>query len=146
MDVQPGDVVAVQGIGGLGHLALQFSKAMGFRTVALSSSGSKEEMAHKLGATDYVDGSKQVDALQDLGGAKVVVCTAPNSKVIENLIGGPKVGGKLLILGLPEGPATVRLGKYPNPDEEYALYSSVSSGRSHDNQATFHHWLAVWSC
>ena len=112
MDVFPGDIVAVQGIGGLGHLAIQFSKAMGFRTVALSSSASKKEMAYKLGATDYIDGSKvdQVEALQKLGGAKVIVCTAPESKVIENLIGGLKVGGQLLILGLPEEPATLKLG------------------------------------
>lgn len=112
MDVHSGDIVAIQGIGGLGHLAVQFSNAMGFRTVALSSSASKKDMAHKLGAVDYIDGSKvdQVKALQELGGAKVIVCTAPNSKIIQNLVGGLTVGGQLLILGLPEEPATVSLG------------------------------------
>lgn len=112
MDVRPGDIVAVQGIGGLGHLALQFSKAMGYRTVALSSSPAKKEMAHHLGATDYIDGSKvdQAQALLDLGGAKVIMVTAPNSEVIQSLMGGLCVGGQLLILALPEEPATVSLG------------------------------------
>ncbi len=109
MNVRPGDVVAVQGIGGLGHLALQFSKAMGFRTVALSSSPAKKEMAFKLGATDYIDGSKvdQVQALRELGGAKVILCTAPNTKIIETLIGGLKVGGQLVLLAIPQDPATI---------------------------------------
>lgn len=114
MDVRPGDIVAVQGIGGLGHLALQFSKAMGYRTVALSSSPAKKEMAHQLGASDYIDGSKvdQADALQALGGAKVIMCTAPNTEVIQKLLGGLSVGGQLLLLALPEESATISFGMY----------------------------------
>ena len=106
----------MQGIGGLGHLALQFSKAMGFRTVALSSSSAKKEIALELGATDYIDGSKvdQAQALRELGGAKVIMCTAPNTKVIETLIGGLRVGGQLLILALLEEPATISLGTHPS--------------------------------
>lgn len=111
MNVSAGDIVAVQGIGGLGHLALQFSKAMGFRTVALSSSPAKREVAFQLGATEYIDGSKvnQVEALQELGGAKVIVCTAPNPEAIQDLLGGLQVGGQLLVLALPEEPAKIPL-------------------------------------
>ena len=113
MNVSPGDIVAVQGIGGLGHLALQFCKAMGYRTVALSSSPAKKELAFQLGASEYIDGSKvnQVEALQELGGAKVIMCTAPHSNVIQDLLGGLAVGGQLLILALPEKPASIPLGE-----------------------------------
>lgn len=102
MDVHPGDVVAVQGIGGLGHLAVQFSRKMGYKTVALSASDSKKDLAAKLGAHEYVDGSKedQAKALQKLGGAKVIVCTAPNPEVINKLMGGLATDGILLILAV----------------------------------------------
>lgn len=63
--VLPGDIVAIQGLGGLGHLAVQFARQMGFRVVALSSSDSKREMAKKLGAHEYLDGSK-VDQAEEL--------------------------------------------------------------------------------
>lgn len=114
MNVSAGDIVAVQGIGGLGHLALQFSKAMGFRTVALSSSPAKREVAFQLGASEYIDGSKvnQVEALQELGGAKVIVCTAPNPEAIQDLLGGLQVGGQLLVLALPEEPAKIPLSTF----------------------------------
>ncbi|WP_217495830.1 alcohol dehydrogenase catalytic domain-containing protein [Mangrovivirga cuniculi] len=75
----PGDVVAVQGIGGLGHLGIQFAAKMGYRVVAISTSESKKELAEKLGAKHFIDTSKQdpVEELQKLGGAKVILCTAP---------------------------------------------------------------------
>lgn len=85
---------------------------MGFRTIALSSSDSKRKLASELGAQEYIDGSKvdQAEALAKLGGAKVVVCTAPSSKAIQALIPGLAVGGQLLILALaPE--ATIPLGE-----------------------------------
>ncbi|EIN13807.1 GroES-like protein [Punctularia strigosozonata HHB-11173 SS5] len=102
MGAKPGDVVAVQGIGGLGHLALQYCRAMGFYTVALSSSESKKQLAQSLGAHEYVFGENQVEALQKLGGAKVIVCTAPNSKVIQTLVNSLSVDGELLILALAD--------------------------------------------
>lgn len=73
MNIVPPEIVAIQGIGGLGHLAVQFSRAMGYRTVALSSSSAKASLASQLGADDYIDTSKVnvVDALQKMGGAKV---------------------------------------------------------------------------
>ncbi|KAI1797215.1 GroES-like protein [Ganoderma leucocontextum] len=109
MDVLPPDVVAVQGIGGLGHIALQVARGMGFRAVALSSGESKKELAHQLGAHEYIDGSKvdQAAALKKLGGAKVIMCTAPNAKVIENLLPGLAVDGTLLLLALEETPITI---------------------------------------
>jgi len=111
MGLRAGDVVAVQGIGGLGHLALQFCRAMGYHTVALSSGDSKRELSLQLGAHDYIDGSKedQAAALTKLGGAKVIACTAPNPEIIPKLISGLAQGGKLLILALAPD-ATIPLG------------------------------------
>lgn len=98
---------------GLGHLAIQFSRAMGFRTVALSHSDSKRDMALQLGAESYIDTSKQnaAEELQKMGGAKVIMCTAPHVNVIEGLIPGLIVGGQLLMLALPEEKASIDLGK-----------------------------------
>ena len=101
MHITPGETVAVQGLGGLGHLAIQYAARMGYRVVALSSSGEKEHFAKKLGAHDYIDASKvdTVEALKKLGGAAMVVSTAPNAKVMGPLLGALNAGGKLLILG-----------------------------------------------
>jgi D-arabinose 1-dehydrogenase-like Zn-dependent alcohol dehydrogenase len=100
MDIIAGGTVAIQGLGGLGHLALQYSRKMGYRTVALSRDASKKDFATKLGATDYVDGSEgdTAEALQKMGGADLIVVTAPNPKIIPGLIGGLAPRGKLLIL------------------------------------------------
>ncbi|CAL1710807.1 unnamed protein product [Somion occarium] len=104
MDTQPGDIVAVQGIGGLGHLGIQFASKMGFRTVALSSSPDKADLAKRLGATAYIDSSQtdQGKALQEMGGAKVIMITAQSGKAIEGLIDGLSLDGQMLILGFPE--------------------------------------------
>jgi len=100
MSVMPGEVVAIQGLGGLGHLALQYARKMGFHVVAISSSDSKKDFATQLGAHDYIDASKQdvVEALNKLGGAKMTVTTAPNPKILTQLTGGLAVKGKLLNL------------------------------------------------
>ncbi|GAA5878384.1 hypothetical protein JCM3774_002819 [Rhodotorula dairenensis] len=102
MNLRAGDVVAVQGIGGLGHLALQIAARMGMKTVALSASASKKDLAMELGAHIYVDGSKEdtVEALKKLGGAKVVACTAPNGELMSQAINGLAVDGTLVILGV----------------------------------------------
>ncbi|THH32488.1 hypothetical protein EUX98_g1697 [Antrodiella citrinella] len=111
MNTKPGDVVAVQGIGGLGHLAVQFAKAMGFRTVAISHSEDKRELAQQLGAVAYIDSSEQdtVKELQKMGGANVIMCTAPHANIMQGLIPGLAVGGQLLILALAEDKATIDL-------------------------------------
>ena len=87
---------------------------MGFRTVALSSSGRKKALAHELGAHEYIDGSKvdQAEELQRLGGAKVIMCTAPNAKVIEGLLPGLGVDGTLLLLALEAAPITISPSKW----------------------------------
>jgi len=111
MNVTAGDIVAVQGLGGLGHLAIQYARKMGYRTVALSSSDAKRDFAFQLGATDYVDGSKQdtVEELQKLGGASLIVVTAPNPKIMEPLARACGPRGKVLILA-PVGPVPVDTG------------------------------------
>ena len=100
MNITPGDVVAIQGLGGLGHLAVQYSRKMGYRTIALSSSDSKRQFAKDLGANEYLDGSKEDlgEALQKLGGASLIVLTAPNPTLVPKLQNGLGVNGKLLIL------------------------------------------------
>jgi D-arabinose 1-dehydrogenase-like Zn-dependent alcohol dehydrogenase len=130
MNARPGDLVAIQGIGyvpvftmclrvhsrnrrcrGLGHVGLQFARAMGFRTVALSSGNSKRELALELGADEYINVSEEdaVAALQARGGAHLIVCTVPNADKLGALARGLVVGGTLLLLGL-EGALTVPAG------------------------------------
>ncbi|MBS1850238.1 MAG: alcohol dehydrogenase catalytic domain-containing protein [Acidobacteria bacterium] len=97
-----GDTVAVQGLGGLGHLGIQYARQMGFRTVAIGRGKDKETLARKLGAHDYIDAadSSPAEALQKLGGAKVVLATAPDSKSTAALIDGLAPNGKVLIVGV----------------------------------------------
>lgn len=98
---RPGDLVAVLGIGGLGHLGVQFSKRMGFNTVAIARGKEKEELARKLGAHHYIDSkaSNVADELKNLGGAKVVLATVINSDAMAATIGGLGVDGTLMIIG-----------------------------------------------
>ena len=98
-----GDTVAVQGIGGLGHLAIQYSARMGFRTIAVSHGAEKRELAQQLGAHEYVDtaSGSAAEGLTKLGGADLVLATAPNSEAIAGTVGGLKPRGKLLIVAAP---------------------------------------------
>lgn len=106
---RPGDVVAVQGIGGLGHLAIQYARRMGFRTVALSRGADKKELATKLGAHHYVDSKAEdpVEALQKLGGASVLLATAPNAKAIESVVGGLAARGKMMLVAAAHDPIAI---------------------------------------
>jgi D-arabinose 1-dehydrogenase-like Zn-dependent alcohol dehydrogenase len=105
----PGDLVAIQGIGGLGHLGIQYARQMGFRTVAIGRGGDKELLARKLGAHDYIDSGagSPVGTLQALGGARVIVATAPDSKSMSALVDGLAPAGKLLIIGADAAPLTI---------------------------------------
>ncbi len=96
-----GDLVAVQGIGGLGHLGIQYARQMGFRTVAIGRGGDKKPLAQKLGAHEYIDTSAgaPAEALQKLGGAHVVLATAPDSKSMSALIDGLGPNGTLMVVG-----------------------------------------------
>jgi D-arabinose 1-dehydrogenase-like Zn-dependent alcohol dehydrogenase len=96
-----GDLVAVQGIGGLGHLGIQYAQRMGFRTVAIGRGGDKKSLAAQLGAHEYLDTSAgdPAQALQKLGGAQVVLATAPDSKSMSALFNGLGPRGTLMVIG-----------------------------------------------
>ena len=104
-----GDVVAVVGIGGLGHLGIQFAAKMGFHTVAVARGASKEPLAKKLGAHVYIDSQTKdvVAELLKLGGAKVILATATSGKAIIATLGGLRVNGKLLVVGAAPDPFEV---------------------------------------
>jgi D-arabinose 1-dehydrogenase-like Zn-dependent alcohol dehydrogenase len=106
---RPGQTVAVQGIGGLGHLAVQYAARMGFRTIAISRGADKAQLASELGAHEYIDTqtTSAADGLQKLGGADLILATAPSSEAIESTIGGLKSRGKLLIVAAPFTPISV---------------------------------------
>lgn len=97
----PGDLVAIQGIGGLGHLGVQFANKFGYRVAAISRGRDSEPLSRKLGAHAYVDSAAANAAteLQKLGGARVVLATAPNSKAISSLFDGLAPNGTLLVIG-----------------------------------------------
>lgn len=102
---RPGDRVAILGIGGLGHLAVQFANKMGFETVALSRGRDKKSLAEKLGAHGYLDTEKDAVAeLNKMGGAKVILATVPNGKAIAPFVGALSLRGELLIVGASTDP------------------------------------------
>ncbi|MEX3936940.1 alcohol dehydrogenase [Paraburkholderia phymatum] len=104
-----GDVVAILGIGGLGHLGVQFAQRMGFRTVAIARGEDKAPLAKQLGAHHYIDSRTQnvADALRALGGAKVVLATVTNGDAMTATLGGLALDGKLIIVGVAEKPIEV---------------------------------------
>ena len=104
-----GDVVAVQGLGGLGHLGVQFAVKMGFRTVAIARGKDKEPLAKKLGAHHYLDSDavNVAEALQKLGGARVILATAVSSEAISSMVGGLGLQGQLLVVAAPPQPLQV---------------------------------------
>ncbi|MFD7436452.1 alcohol dehydrogenase [Streptomyces sp. NPDC059861] len=107
---QPGDLVAVLGIGGLGHLAVQYAVAMGYETVAIARGPDRAELAKQLGAHHYIDstGSTSVaDALQALGGAKVVIATAGASDAIAATVDGLSHRGELVVIGVDPDPVLI---------------------------------------
>ena len=104
-----GDVVAVLGVGGLGHLGIQFAHHLGFKTVAIEPGKDKERLARSLGADLYVDAEVQDPAreLQALGGARVVLATAPSGKAMAAVLGGLGIGGQVLVIGIAREPLEV---------------------------------------
>lgn len=105
-----GDLVAVQGIGGLGHLGIQCARQMGFRTIAIGRGGDKESLAKKLGAHEYIDTSSTGDpaqALQKLGGANVILATAPDSKSMSALVNGVAPRGAMVVVGAGMEPLAI---------------------------------------
>jgi D-arabinose 1-dehydrogenase-like Zn-dependent alcohol dehydrogenase len=106
---KPGDRVAIQGVGGLGHLGIQYANRMGFDTVALNRGTDKQLLASELGARQYIDTSagSPAEALQKLGGARLILATAPDAKSISTLVGGLAPDGKLLIIGASMEPMPI---------------------------------------
>jgi D-arabinose 1-dehydrogenase-like Zn-dependent alcohol dehydrogenase len=105
----PSDLVAVQGVGGLGHLGIQFASKFGYRVAAIGRGPENAALAKKLGASVYID-SKATNAaeeLQKLGGARVILATAPNSKAMSELIDGLGPNGKLMVIGAAFEPIEV---------------------------------------
>ena len=106
-----GDLVAIHGIGGLGHLGVQYAVQMGFRTIALGRGKDKEALAKKLGAHQYIDtdASDVVAELQKLGGARVILGTAPSAKAISPLVDGLAPDGTLLVPAAPSEPLSINV-------------------------------------
>ncbi len=130
----PGDLVAVHGVGGLGHLGIQFAARQGYRTVAVNRGRDKEALARKLGATDYIDSEAEdpAKALSALGGAKAILATVTNSDAMQAIVGGLGPNGVLMVIGAV-GPLTV------NPFELITKSASVHgwySGVARDSEDT----------
>ncbi len=105
----PGDLVAVQGIGGLGHLGIQFANKFGYKVAAIGRGSENAALSKKLGANVYIDSksTNAAEALQKLGGAQVILATAPSSKAMSELIDGLGPNGKLMVIGATFDPIEV---------------------------------------
>ena len=131
---RPGDLVAVQGIGGLGHLGIQFAAKVGFRTVAVNRGRDKEALARSLGAHHYIDSAAgdPAQALQAMGGAKAIIATVTNAEAMQAIVGGLGAGGTMMLIGAT-GPITI------NPVELILKSASVRgwySGMAADSEDT----------
>jgi len=106
---RPGDLVAILGVGGLGHLGIQFAAKMGFKTVAIARGMDKEPLARKLGAIRYIDSQSQDPAseLSRLGGARVILATVTSGKAMNAVLGGLGINGRLVIVGAAADPLQV---------------------------------------
>ncbi|MFD4612255.1 alcohol dehydrogenase catalytic domain-containing protein [Streptomyces sp. NPDC058440] len=128
-----GSLVAVQGIGGLGHLALQYARSLGYRVAAVARGREKEVLARQLGAHEYIDSTSTDpgDALRDLGGASIIVATASSGASMEPLVRGLAPNGKLVVVGAAADPLTVS-----TPDLIFGTRSIVGSltGSSIENE------------
>lgn len=109
---RPGDLVAILGVAGLGHLGVQYAAKMGFKTVAIARGSEKEALARQLGAHYYLDSRTQDVAaeLNKLGGAQIVLATVTNAAAMTATLGGLAVNGKLLVLGAPHDPLAIPVG------------------------------------
>jgi D-arabinose 1-dehydrogenase-like Zn-dependent alcohol dehydrogenase len=130
-----GDLVAVQGIGGLGHLGIQFARHMGFHTVAIGRGGEKEKLAKDLGAQVYIDTAVGDAAalLQSMGGARAVLATAPSGDSMGSLVSGLAVRGKLIVLGVPRD--QIHLNASPLVFGSRSVYGSLT-GTAIDQEDT----------
>jgi D-arabinose 1-dehydrogenase-like Zn-dependent alcohol dehydrogenase len=132
-----GDVVAILGIGGLGHLGVQFAKKMGFHTVAIARGKDKEPLAKELGAHRYIDSSSEnvAEALTALGGAKVILATATSGKAMSATLGGLGLNGKLIMVGISQEPVEVPIAQFIMGRHSVQGWPSGTSADSEDTLA-----------
>src|SRR6266851_4836143 len=121
-----GDLVAVQGIGGLGHLGVQFARHMGFRTVAIGRGREKEKLAKNLGAHVYIDSAVDdaASTLQRMGGARAILATATSGDAMGPLVSGLSARGKLIVVGVPQDP--IQLNAFPLVFGGRSIYGSLT--------------------
>ena len=125
-ELRGGDLVAVQGIGGLGHLGVQFARQMGFRTIAIGRGRDKEKLVKDLGAHVYIDSAVDDAAvvLQRMGGARAILATATSGDAMGPLVSGLAVRGKLIVLGVPND--EIRLNAFPLVFGGRSIYGSLT--------------------
>jgi propanol-preferring alcohol dehydrogenase len=130
-----GDLVAIQGVGGLGHLGIQFARHMGFRTVAIGRGRDKQKLATDLGAHVYIDTAVDdaVAVLQRMGGARAILATAPNGDAMGPLVSALAARGKLVVVGVPGDP--IQLNAFPLVFGGRSVYGSLT-GTAIDQEDT----------
>jgi D-arabinose 1-dehydrogenase-like Zn-dependent alcohol dehydrogenase len=130
----PGDLVAVQGIGGLGHLGIQFANKFGYKVAAIGRGAENSALAKKLGASVYIDSqsTNPAEALQQLGGAEVIVATAPNSKAMSALVDGLGPNGRLMVIGATFDPIEVTPAQLINGSRAIQGWASGTPADSED--------------
>ena len=130
----PGDLVAVLGVGGLGHLGVQYAARMGFRTVAIARGRDKEELARQLGAHEYIDSTEQdpAAALQELGGATVILATAASGEAMTAVVGGLGRRGRMIVVGASMEPIEVPPAMLIGSNSGIYGHASGSSQESED--------------
>jgi propanol-preferring alcohol dehydrogenase len=121
-----GDLVAVQGVGGLGHLGVQFARQMGFRTVAIGRGRDKEKLAKDLGAHVYIDSASEDAAavLQRMGGARAILATGTSGAAMGSLVSGLAARGKLIVVGVPQD--QIQLNAFPLVFGGRSIYGSLT--------------------
>jgi alcohol dehydrogenase/propanol-preferring alcohol dehydrogenase len=129
-----GEVVAILGIGGLGHLGVQFARKMGFRTVAIARGKDKAPLAKELGAHHYIDSSAEnvAESLTALGGAKVILATATSGKAMSAALGGLGLNGKMIMVGLGQEPVEVPIAQFIMGRHSVQGWPSGTSADSQD--------------
>jgi D-arabinose 1-dehydrogenase-like Zn-dependent alcohol dehydrogenase len=134
---RPGDLVAIQGVGGLGHLAVQFAAKMGFHTVAIARGREKAGLARELGAHDYIDSEAQdpVEELTALGGARVILTTVTSGKAMTPLLDGLSIEGTLIVVGASPEPIEVNPFHVIGPRTGVRGWPSGTSVDSEDTNA-----------
>jgi D-arabinose 1-dehydrogenase-like Zn-dependent alcohol dehydrogenase len=130
----PGDLVAVLGVGGLGHLGIQFANKFGYKVVAIGRGSESAALAKKLGASVYIDNkvTNAAEQLQKLGGAQVILATAPSSKAMSELFEGLAPNGKLMVVGATMDPLQIAPAQLINGSRTIQGWASGTPADSED--------------